>query len=134
MKKKIKWASEAPQPPPFTLTSGKREGPASAAAFLQERLRVSAGALKALQTQIDEMQVLLAALRDGRQDAEKAVQLYEEKLTARERALDRVDERIALAADRTEALSNMVESAEVNLAVLLSRVARLTSRSDVGRG
>ncbi len=105
-----------------------QDSSAAAAAFLQERLRVSAGALRALQTQIDEVHVLLRALRDGRQDAEKAVQLYEEKLTARERALDRVDDRIALAADRAETLANMVESAEVNLAVQLSRVARLSER------
>ncbi|MCH7798587.1 MAG: hypothetical protein IID28_09115 [Planctomycetes bacterium] len=53
---------------------------------------------------------LLDDLRQGRQDAEQA--------------LDRVDQRIALAADRAENLSNMVESAEVNLAVLAGRAAR----------
>ena len=94
-----------------------------AAEFLQQRLRVGAGMLKALQAQIDETSSLIRDLRHRRQEAEEALRLYEQKLTAREHALDRVDERIALAADRAEVLSNMVESAEVNLAVLAARAA-----------
>ncbi len=86
-----------------------------AAEFLQQRLRVGAGMLKALQAQIDELHGLARDLRHARQEAEQA--------------LDRVDERIALAADRAEVLSNMVESAEVNLAVIAGRAAgRSTER------
>ena len=80
------------------------------AEFLQQRLKVGAGMLKALQAQIDQLHDLSRLLQQRRQEAEQA--------------LERVDDRIALAADRAEVLSNMVESAEVNLAVLAGRAAR----------
>ena len=121
---------------PSSAGSGDVAAAERVAEFLQQRLRVGAGMLKALQAQIDEMNGLVHDLRQGRQEAEQAVRLYEEKLIAREQALDRIDDRIALAADRAEALSNMVESAEVNLAVLAARAACGTvepSRA-VGRG
>ncbi len=99
---------------PSSVGGGDVAAAGRAAEFLQQRLRVSAGMLKALQGQIDEMHGLFRDLRQGRQEVEQV--------------LDRVDERIALAADRAEVLSNMVESAEVNLAVLAARAARSTER------
>ncbi len=113
---------------PSSAGSGDVAAAPRAAEFLQQRLRVGAGMLKALQAQIDETQALILDLRHRRQEAEEALRLYEQKLTAREHALDRVDERIAIAADRAEVLSNMVETAEVNLAVLAARAARSTER------
>ncbi len=99
---------------PSSAGGGDVAAAVRAAEFLQQRLRVSAGMLKALQAQIDEMHSLSRDLRQGRQQVEQV--------------LDRVDERIALAADRAEVLSNMVETAEVNLAVLAARAARSTER------
>lgn len=49
---------------------------------------------------------------------------YERQITAREEALARLDEELARAQDRAEALTRMVESAEVNVAVLAHKSAQ----------
>ncbi len=88
---------------------------ARSSGFLQERLRVSVRMLKAFQTQIEHVDSLLEMLRARQHDTE--------------RDLAEIDERIDLARDRTDALARLVESAEVNIAVLAHKTARAAGRA-----
>ncbi|MHC4273631.1 MAG: hypothetical protein ACYTF2_08295 [Planctomycetota bacterium] len=97
------------------LGEGRAES-VNASGFLQERLRVSARMLKAFQTQIEHAEALLETLRRRQQDTE--------------RAMARIDERIDLASDRAEALTRLVESAEVNIAVLAHKTAQAASGAE----
>jgi chromosome segregation ATPase len=84
--------------------------------FLQERLRVSVRMLTAFQTQIEQVESLLDTLRGRQQDAQ--------------RAMAEIDERISLAGQRTEALSRLVESAEINITVLAHKSAKAAGRAE----
>ena len=94
--------------------SGANTEASRSSSFLQDRLVVGARMVKAFQTQIDHVDALLEGL--GRQRLEA------------ERALEEIEERIELAHDRAEALTRLVESAEVNIAVTAHRSAQLASR------
>lgn len=91
--------------------SGARTEATRSSAFLQERLKVGAGMVKAFQTQIDRVEAMLTSL--GRQRLEA------------ERTLDEIEERIEFAHRRAEALTQLVESAEVNIAVTAHRSAQM---------
>jgi septal ring factor EnvC (AmiA/AmiB activator) len=97
------------------LAEGRAET-ARSSGFLQERLRVSARMLKAFQTQIEHAEALLETLRRRQQGTE--------------RAMAQIDERIDLAGDRAEALARLVESAEVNIAVLAHKTAQAASQGE----
>jgi ABC-type transporter Mla subunit MlaD len=84
--------------------------------FLQERLRVSVRMLTAFQTQIEHVESLLDTLNRRQQDAE--------------RAMAQIDERIDLARQRTDALAELVESAEVNITVLAHKSAKAAGRAE----
>jgi ABC-type transporter Mla subunit MlaD len=90
---------------------------ATSSGFLQERLGVSVRMLKAFQTQIEHVDSLLETLRARQQDVQHA--------------MADIDERIDLARDRADALARLVESAEVNIAVLAHKTARAASRAEV---
>ncbi|MHC4615670.1 MAG: hypothetical protein ACYTAU_19115 [Planctomycetota bacterium] len=89
---------------------------ATSSSFLQERLRVSVRMLTAFQTQIEHIESLLGTLRRRQQDAD--------------RAMVEIDERIDLARQRTEALAELVESAEVNITVLAHKSAKAAGRAE----
>ncbi len=95
------------------------------AQMLHERLRVGAQMLQALEAEIARAQHLLEEL-DRRADETLASRFthYERQISAREQALDRIDETLAAAGERAETLARMVESAEINIAVLAHKAAR----------
>jgi chromosome segregation ATPase len=72
-----------------------------ASVHLQERLRVGAQLLQALQSQIDRL---------------------DESIRGRQRTLESLESRVALMLERAERLEHAIESAEVNLAVKTSRL------------
>ena len=92
---------------------------AGSAGFLQERLRVSVRMLKAFQTQIEHIESLLETLQQRERDAQ--------------RTLAGIDERIECARQRAEALEDLVESAEVNIAVAAHKAAQVVKRSEETR-
>jgi chromosome segregation ATPase len=94
--------------------SGARNEASRSSGYLHDRLKVGARMVKAFQTQIDHVEAVLEGL--GRQRLEA------------ERTLEEIEERIELAHDRAEALTRLVESAEVNIAVTAHRSAQLASR------
>jgi chromosome segregation ATPase len=96
--------------------AGARAETAKSSGFLQERLKVSVRMLDAFQTQIEHVGSLVEALRRQQQDAK--------------RAMAEVDERIGLAGERTDALTRLVESAEVNIAVLAHKSAKAAGRAE----
>jgi predicted nucleic acid-binding Zn-ribbon protein len=89
---------------------GLRDETGQAAVALQERLRVSVRMLKAFQVQIEHIESVLA-------DQAAASRRTEQTLAE-------LDRRIAQAEDRAEAVTRLVESAEVNIAVLAHKTAR----------
>ncbi len=122
------------------------EDASKTSAFLQDRLRVGVRMLKALQTQIEHAATVVDAMESSRASAIEAAERLadirglvehrieeavgsafersQRRLAAREAALDQVDEQIALADARAEAVTQLVESAEVNIAALAHKSAR----------
>ncbi len=94
-----------------TLRQGLGES-SKASASLQERLKVSVRMLKALQLQLDGARAHADELARQRRRVEQAVEEAEDRLGA--------------LLDRAEALSRLVESAEVNIAVAAHRAAART--------
>lgn len=112
--------------------SGLQRQSASTAQYLQDRLRVGARLLKALQLQIDHVQGLRAATQGTAEAAQRNVADLAEMRGIIERqarelldsGLARIEERLAAARERAERIEAMVESAEVNIAVLLHKAAK----------
>jgi chromosome segregation ATPase len=141
-----------------------RDEARTASARLQERLRLSARMLKALQGQSDHVGTLLADLEDGRRGAERAaadlerllgrleararaavehfeqrvdeahrstLQRYEGQIVLREQVLADLEAGLDDAKSRADALARLVESAEVNVAVLAHKSAQASKEAEI---
>jgi chromosome segregation ATPase len=97
--------------------TGARDEATKSSRFLQDRLKVSVRMLKAFQSQIEQIQSQIETLDNDRRSGQQL--------------LAEIEQRVDSVRDRTEALTQLVESAEVNIAVLAHRSAQAATKAEL---